>query len=36
MIRERVKAGLDRARAQGKTLGRPKSDGATKIAIRRR
>jgi hypothetical protein len=25
MIRERVKAGLERARAQGKTLGRPKS-----------
>jgi DNA invertase Pin-like site-specific DNA recombinase len=25
MIRERVKAGLERARAQGKTLGRPQS-----------
>ncbi len=35
MIRERVKPGLDRARAQGKTLGRPKGDGATEIAIRK-
>jgi DNA invertase Pin-like site-specific DNA recombinase len=25
MIRERVRAGLERARAQGKTLGRPRS-----------
>jgi DNA invertase Pin-like site-specific DNA recombinase len=27
MIRERVKAGLERARAQGKTLGRPHQHG---------
>ncbi len=29
MIRERVKAGLERARAQGKTLGRPTISTAT-------
>ena len=29
IIRERVNAGLDRARASGKTLGRPKTDAAT-------
>lgn len=34
MIRERVKAGLLRARAQGKTLGRPRIDLATENAIR--
>lgn len=33
MIRERVKAGLARARAQGKTLGRPKVDSKTERAI---
>lgn len=33
MIQDRVKAGLARARAQGKTLGRPKVDGATRKAI---
>src|SRR6202451_1524481 len=35
MIRERVNAGLDRARAQGKTLGRPRLDGNTEKAIRK-
>jgi len=34
MIRERVNAGLARARAQGKTLGRPKTDAMTETAIR--
>lgn len=34
MIRDRTKAGLARARAQGKTLGRPKVDAATERAIR--
>ena len=28
MIRERINAGLARARAQGKTLGRPRNDDA--------
>jgi len=35
MIRERVRAGLDRARAQGKTLGRPRTDAKTEAAIRK-
>lgn len=34
MIRERVNSGLSRARAQGKTLGRPRTDKATETAIR--
>jgi len=34
MIRERVVAGLTRAKAQGKQLGRPKVAGATEDAIR--
>jgi DNA invertase Pin-like site-specific DNA recombinase len=34
MIRERVKAGLARARANGKTLGRPRIDAKTEDAIR--
>lgn len=34
MIRERVNAGLNRARAQGKTLGRPKIATAKERAIR--
>lgn len=34
MIQERVKAGLARARAQGKVLGRPRVDGAIERAIR--
>jgi DNA invertase Pin-like site-specific DNA recombinase len=34
MIRERVKSGLDRAKAQGKTLGRPSIDPAKESAIR--
>lgn len=33
MIQERVKSGLARARAQGKTLGRPKIPAATERAI---
>ena len=33
MIRERVSAGLARAKAQGKVLGRPKIDAATEKAI---
>lgn len=33
MIRERVNAGLARAKAQGKALGRPKIDAATEAAI---
>ena len=35
MIRERVKAGLERARAQGKALGRPTISAATDAAIRK-
>jgi DNA invertase Pin-like site-specific DNA recombinase len=34
MIRERVMAGLDRAKAQGRQLGRPKVAGSTEDAIR--
>lgn len=34
MIRERVNAGLNRARAEGKVLGRPKVDARTERAIR--
>lgn len=34
MIRERVMAGLKRAKANGKTLGRPKVDTMTEAAIR--
>ena len=33
MIQERVKAGLRRAKAQGKTLGRPKVSGNTEDAV---
>ena len=33
MIQERVKAGLNRAKAQGKTLGRPKVNGNTEKAV---
>jgi DNA invertase Pin-like site-specific DNA recombinase len=32
MIRERVNAGLARAKAEGKTLGRPKNDDAKQRA----
>jgi DNA invertase Pin-like site-specific DNA recombinase len=35
MIRERVKAGLERARAHGKTLGRPTISAVTDAAIRK-
>ena len=35
MIRERLNAGLARARAEGKTLGRPRTDKATEAAIRK-
>jgi hypothetical protein len=35
MIRERVDAGLERARAQGKTLGRPRTDQRIEAAIRK-
>lgn len=35
MIRERVLAGLSRARAQGKTLGRPRTAAAVERTIRR-
>ena len=35
MIRERVAAGLERARAQGKRLGRPKVDKSTEVEIRK-
>ena len=35
MIQERVKAGLERARAQGKVLGRPKVPPKTERAILR-
>ena len=34
MIQERVRAGLARAKAEGKQLGRPKIDKATENAIR--
>ena len=34
MIRDRVNSGLARAKAQGKTLGRPKIDAKTEAAIR--
>ena len=34
MIQERVKSGLERARAQGKTLGRPSTDAGKVEAIR--
>ena len=34
MIQERVKAGLERARAQGKILGRPKLKGVDEAGIR--
>jgi DNA invertase Pin-like site-specific DNA recombinase len=34
MIQERVRAGLARAKDEGKTLGRPKIDGTTESAIR--
>ncbi len=34
MIQERVRAGLRRARAEGKTLGRPRLDVAKETAIR--
>ena len=33
MIQERVRAGLARARSEGKRLGRPRIDGATETAI---
>jgi DNA invertase Pin-like site-specific DNA recombinase len=35
LIQERVKAGLARAKAEGKTLGRPKMDDKTILAIQR-
>ena len=35
MVQERVKAGLQRARRQGKTLGRPRVSRATEEAIRK-
>jgi len=35
MIQERVKAGLERAKANGKTLGRPKVSSKTEDAIRK-
>jgi DNA invertase Pin-like site-specific DNA recombinase len=35
IIQQRIHAGLRRARAQGKTLGRPKVDEATQVAILR-
>jgi DNA invertase Pin-like site-specific DNA recombinase len=34
MIKERVHAGLERAKAQGKVLGRPQTDNKTETAIR--
>jgi DNA invertase Pin-like site-specific DNA recombinase len=34
MIQERVRAGLERARAQGKTLGRPPIEAKKEAAIR--
>jgi len=33
IIQERVRAGLNRAKAQGKTLGRPKVNGETEKAV---
>ncbi len=36
MIQARVKAGLDRAKASGKTLGRPKVATNTEAAVRAR
>jgi len=36
MIRQRIKAGLKRAVAQGVKLGRPKIDGATERKVRKR
>jgi len=35
MIRQRIKAGLKRAVAQGVKLGRPKIDGATERKVRK-
>jgi DNA invertase Pin-like site-specific DNA recombinase len=35
MIQERVSAGLTRAKAEGKQLGRPKVDGKIEEAIRK-
>ena len=35
MIQERVRAGLERARAKGKTLGRPRTDPKVEAKIRR-
>jgi DNA invertase Pin-like site-specific DNA recombinase len=35
MIQERVRAGLRRAKAEGKRLGRPRIDSATEAAIRK-
>jgi len=35
MIQERVKAGLDRARANGKTLGRPRVPASVERAIKK-
>jgi DNA invertase Pin-like site-specific DNA recombinase len=35
MIQQRIHAGLKRARAQGKTLGRPKVDQELETAIKR-
>ena len=36
IIRERVRSGLDRARAQGKKLGRPRRDDPKRLAAIRR
>ena len=35
IIQERVRAGLERARAKGKTLGRPRIDPTVEAKIRR-
>jgi len=35
MIQERVRAGLARAKDEGKTLGRPRIDAATETTIRK-
>jgi DNA invertase Pin-like site-specific DNA recombinase len=35
MIQERVRAGLRRAKAEGRRLGRPRIDSATEVAIRK-
>jgi len=35
IIQERVRAGLERARAKGKTLGRPRTDPKVEAKIRR-